>query len=63
MVIAPGANSGISEQLGYIQQNLFHGSPHVHEIKIKFTLSLSLSLSLMASQMKNVHKYGNQKSY
>ena len=43
MVIAPGANSGISEQLGYIQQNLFHGSPHVHEIKIKFTLSLSLS--------------------
>ena len=41
MVIAPGANSGISEQLGYIQQNLFHGSPHVHEIKIKFTLSLS----------------------
>lgn len=41
MVIAPGANSGISEQLGYIQQNLLHGSPHVHEIKIKFTLSLS----------------------
>lgn len=59
MVIAPGANSGISEQLGYIQQNLLHGSPHVHEIKIKFTLSLSL----MASQMKNVHKYDNQKSY